>query len=76
MVRDKHKAAPAASYVHYLSNRLMCMVGAMWWKRLVLFGKEKPMDVATASDEALMLLIYEKQLLAIVDWQAWKEDGC
>ncbi len=29
MVRDKHKAAPAASYVHYLSNRLMCMVGAM-----------------------------------------------
>ncbi len=33
----------------------------------MLFGKEKPMDVATASDEALMLLIYEKQLLAIVD---------
>jgi hypothetical protein len=58
MVRDKHKAAPYKLYEHYLSNRQKCMVGAMWWRRLVLSRKEKPMDIATASDEALMLLIY------------------
>jgi len=66
MVRDKRKA-PAALYVHYLSNGLKCMVGATRWKRLVLSGKEKPMDVATASDEALTLLVYENY------WPSWKD---
>jgi hypothetical protein len=41
------------------------MVGAMRWRRIVLSGKEKPMDVATASEEALMLLIYENY------WPSW-----
>jgi hypothetical protein len=66
MVRDKQKA-PAALYVHYLSNGLKCMVGATRWKRLVLSGKEKPMDMATASDEALTLLMYENY------WPSWKD---
>ena len=65
MVRDKRKAAPATLYLHYLSNGLKCMVGATRWRRLVLSGKEKPMDVATASDEALTLLIYENY------WPSW-----
>jgi hypothetical protein len=66
MVSNKRKA-PAALYVHYLSNGLKCMVGATRWKRLVLSGKEKPMDVATASDEALTLLMYENY------WPSWKD---
>jgi hypothetical protein len=64
MVKDKRKAS-AALYMHYLSNGLKCMVGATRWRRLVLSGKEKPMDVATASDEALTLLIYENY------WPSW-----
>jgi hypothetical protein len=63
-VKDKRKAS-VALYIHYLSNRLKCMVGATRWRRLVLSRKEKPMDVATASDEALMLLIYENY------WPSW-----
>jgi hypothetical protein len=33
----------------------------------MLSGKEKPMDVATASDEALMLLMYENY------WPSWED---
>jgi hypothetical protein len=65
MVRDKHKAARYKLYEHYLSNGLKCMVGVMQWRRLVLSGKEKPMDIETASDEALMLLIHENY------WPLW-----
>ena len=65
MVRDKRKATPPTLCRHYWSNGLKCMVGAMRWKRLVLSGKEKPMDVATASDEALTLLMYENY------WPSW-----
>jgi hypothetical protein len=68
MVRDKHKAAPAMLYVHYLLNRLKCMIG--WgdvMEKNCAIQKEKPMDVATASDEALTLLIYENY------WLSWIE---
>jgi hypothetical protein len=64
MVKDKGKAS-VALYIHYLLNRLKCMVGVTRWRRLVLSGKEKPMDIATASDEALALLIYENY------WPSW-----
>jgi hypothetical protein len=46
----------------HFSDRLGRHVG-----KDVLSGKEKPMDVATASDVALMLLVYENY------WPSWED---
>jgi hypothetical protein len=47
----------------HFSDRLGQHVG----QDMLSGGKEKPMDVATASDEALMLLVYENY------WPSWED---
>jgi hypothetical protein len=65
MIREK-RSNPRL-FEHYMTHGVKYMVGATTWKNTVETGAEKPMDVATASDEAMTLLIYENY------WHSWND---
>ena len=57
MIRDKRKNPE--TYAYYMDHGVKYVSGAAGWKKFVESGKEQPMGIATPSDEALTLLLYE-----------------
>jgi hypothetical protein len=57
MIWEKRKNP--ALYRYYMDNAVKFAAGAGQWQKLALMGDAKLMDVATAQDETLALLMYE-----------------
>jgi len=57
MIREKRNNP--ALYKYYMDNGVKFVAGAGQWRKLALTGDAKPMDIATAQDETLALLMYE-----------------
>jgi hypothetical protein len=50
-----------------MTNGVKKMAGATRWRKMVASGKEKPMNVATPSDKAMTMLVYENYIGHLVD---------
>lgn len=57
MIDEKRKNSETYSY--YMDNGVKYVTGAARYKKLVETGEEQPMNVASTTDEALALIIYE-----------------
>lgn len=57
MIDEKRKNS--GTYSYYMDNGVKYVTGAARYKKFVETGEERPMDVASATDEALALIIYE-----------------
>ena len=61
------KCNDSSSYEYCMTNGVKHMAGATRWRKMVASGKEKPMNVATPSDKAMMMLVYENYIGHWVD---------